>query len=1058
MVKKKFYQSRKFWKRLILSFILIPIILFTLVITIVYFKQDAIVQEIIKTANEDFEGKVKIKGSHIAPFSNFPYISIDLENLEIFEKKLEKKSERIIFVKDTYVGFNLFDLISNNMKIKSIKLNSGNFRIIQHKDGSFNLTNALKSKKPATEVKEDFHLDLKSIKLKEIDISKLNESNNLLVDAFITNAKANFSSKKEHTNIGLNTKFELTLIKNGDTTFIKKKHFNLDTEIDFNQKTEILAFSPTEIELEKATFGFKGKIDIKNEFNLDLHFSGNKPDFNLFMALAPNELQPTLAKFENKGKIFFEASVVGKSLNGATPAINARFGCKNGFFNNIESNKKLDKIGFSGSFSNGHKRNSSTTKFELENFSAKPAAGIFSGKIKVENFDSPNIDMKLVSDFDLDFLSKFVNSTDLKGLSGKIKLTMNFKDIIDLDYPEKSIEKLNESYFSELEVKNLNFKTNDFHLPIKNLNLEATLKGHQAKIKHFNVKIGKSDFNLSGKISDLPAIIHHTNQEVESDLILKSHLIDIHELTLNPKTKKGLDEQIENLKLKLKFKSSAKAITESRSLPIGEFFIEDLYAKMKHYPHILHDFHADIFVENEDFKIIDFSGMIDKSDFHFSGKLFNYNMWFEEKLHGDTKVEFDLTSKKLQFNNLFTYGGENFVPEDYRHEEIKDFKLHGITDLHFNNGLKSTDFKLTQFDGKMKIHPLKFENFNGRFHVEQDQLKIESLKGKIGHSIFNANLNFNLGKNHPKVPNKLSLNASRLDFDELMNYEIKSSSSSKSEKIDHDKVFSIYDFEIPEIAIHMNIDHLNYHKYLLNHFKTDIRTEKNHMIHVDKLQFDAADGHFDISGYLSGKDKQHIYFKPNIKVKNVDLDKFMVKFDNFGQDHLVSENLHGKFSGTITGKIHLHADLVPKIDDSELTIDMTVLNGKLENYAPILAMSDYFQDKNLSKVYFDTLSNVFTLKKSEIEFPKMTINSSLGFMEISGKQKIDGKMDMDYIIGVPWKMIGQVASKKLFNRKNKEEDTNDEEIQYRQKNSKFVYIKMLGDLDDFKISLAKKNK
>jgi hypothetical protein len=79
-------------------------------------------------------------------------------------------------------------------------------------------------------------------------------------------------------------------------------------------------------------------------------------------------------------------------------------------------------------------------------------------------------------------------------------------------------------------------------------------------------------------------------------------------------------------------------------------------------------------------------------------------------------------------------------------------------------------------------------------------------------------------------------------------------------------------------------------------------------------------------------------------------------------------------------------------------------------------------------------------------------------MEITGKQRIDGNMEMDYLIGIPWKMIGQVASKKLFKRKGNTTSENEDEIQYRQKNSKFVFIKITGDLENYKIGLAKKDK
>lgn len=1054
----KFLKRKKFWKRTMWFGLITPVLLFSILVLIVYIKQDAIVKSLVKTANEDFNGTIRIKDSHVAPFANFPYISIDIEKLEVFEGDELTKPKRIININDVYIGFDIFDLLSGNYDVKSIKLSDGDLRIVQHKNNEFNIVKAFESKEPIKSVEEEFHLDLQSIKLERIDISKLNEANDIMVDVFVSQAQTSFVSSKKQLAIDLDSKFELNLIIKGDTTFLKHKHFDVATEIDFDHAKDLLTVEPTEVSLEKATFNFEGKVDFKNEMFIDLHFSGKKPDFNLFLALAPEELAPTLKKFENKGEIFFDATVKGKSTNGHMPSINARFGCDKGYFNNLESGKKLNQIGFKGTFTNGKARNLSTMRFELENFTAKPEAGIFKGKLVVDNFESPDIDMRLNSNFDLDFLSKFMNTPELKGLSGRVDLTMNFRDIIDLENPEKSIKRLNESYFSELKIEKLKFKAEGFNVPINGIDVHAEMNSHEAKIDYLKMKIGGSDINISGSISDLPAIIHHTAIPVETNLKINSRRIDIKELTGGLNAIEPIDEQVENLRLNLKFLSSAKSITESPNLPIGEFFITNLYGKMKHYPHVLHDFHADIFIEDKDFRVLDFSGMIDKSDFHFSGKLKNYNLWFEDKMQGDTRVEFDLTSKLLQFDNLFTYGGEKFVPEDYRHEEVTNLKIHGTTDLHFKNGLKSTDFKLTELKGKLKVHPLSFENFKGRCHLEEGQLTVQDFSGKMGHSVFKINLDYALEKNQKKIPNKLKIEGSRLDLDELMNYnEYPSTSSSNPKHVDHDAVFSIYDFDFQQFKLDVDVKQLNYHNYKLTNFFTVIRTEKNHMVHVDKLDFNAAGGHFDVTGYLSGKDKEHIYFKPVIKVRNLDLDKFMIKFDNFGQDHLVSENLHGTFNGKITGKIHLHADLVPKIDDSELNIDMSVFNGKLENYGPLLALGEYFEEGQLKQVFFDTLTNVFTLQKSKLTIPTMTINSSLGFMEITGSQRIDGPMEMDYLIGVPWKLIAQVAGRKLFGRKSKGQES-ENEIKYRQENSKFLYVRMKGNLEDYSVSISKKPK
>jgi hypothetical protein len=80
---------------------------------------------------------------------------------------------------------------------------------------------------------------------------------------------------------------------------------------------------------------------------------------------------------------------------------------------------------------------------------------------------------------------------------------------------------------------------------------------------------------------------------------------------------------------------------------------------------------------------------------------------------------------------------------------------------------------------------------------------------------------------------------------------------------------------------------------------------------------------------------------------------------------------------------------VPILNEADLQMDVEVVDGRLERYPMLLAMSNYFGDRNLSKVVFDTLRNTFQLRTGVMEIPAMTINSSLGFIEISGRQALD---------------------------------------------------------------------
>lgn len=1044
------------WKKLIGLLLLLPVFLFVVVVAVIYWRQDDVVQELITTANKDFTGLLEIEDSHISPFANFPYVSIDLDHVRVYEDK-SRSAKPILEIDDVYLGFDLLTLLTGEVEIRAIKLTRGTIELVQHRDGTFNITQALTGKEKVEDPGAEFHMDLRKIQLIDIDLLKLNKENNILIEAYIDEAQSRFKTSPGHVLVSLDSRFQMNVIFDQDTTFVKHKHVEVKTQLDFSEETQMLTIQPSELKLEKALFSMSGTIDLDDDMNLDLKFQGSKPNFDLFLAFAPEELTPVLERYDNAGTIYFDASVTGKSLNGHTPTVVADFGCEDAYFNNKVSKKKLDQLYFKGHFSTGALGMTSTMEFSLTDFSARPEAGIFSGNLLVKNFESPEIDMKLRSEFQLDFLAQFLNLEDLQDLKGSVALTMNFHDIIDLANPEKSIEKLNESYFTELDVRNLSFRSSNFHLPIHDLDIRATMDGHAAAIDQFNLKIGESDVSIQATISDLPAILHHTADPVTANLVIQSTRLNIKELTSGDTLKQQpVDELITDLKMNLKFNSSARAFTESPNLPVGEFFIDDLYAKLHHYPHTLHDFHADVFVDNQDFRVVDFTGMIDQSDFHFTGRLRNYDLWFLTEPLGDTQIEFNLTANQLELDDLFSYGGENYVPEDYRHEVFSKLRVHGFADLHFNKGLRSADITLDRVESNMKVHPLRFEKFKGRIQYEDDHLMVRDFSGKLGRSEFTANLHYYLGPDSVirKRDNHFSFTAQRLDFDELFNYTPPPAAGSP---VDHEDGFNLYELPFTDMTYDVDIQHLNYHRYQIENFLTKLRTTRNHYLYVDKLHLEAAGGQVNLHGYFNGSDPNRIYFSPVMQVSNLDLDKLLFKFENFGQDHLVSENLHGQLSGTIRGKVHMHADLVPILDDSELHLDVKVINGRLERYQALDAMNDYFKDKNLERVRFDTLSNQLDLVNGVLSIPAMTINSTLGFIEISGKQDVN--LNMEYYVRIPWKLVTQAAAQKLFGSREASSDQEDA-IQYRDesKRQRFVNLKISGTPDNYQISLAREKK
>ncbi len=1042
--------------------IILSIIVVVLCVTpfIVYKNQQKLTQWAIEEVNKNFNGKLTVEESYVSPFKSFPDITIDLHHVKFYDTK-EALGKPIYEIEDFYLGFDIMQVLKGNYTVRSIQIEGGHLDLVQYPNGDINLLlakNIAESTKDSTQIEpnESFSFQLNELLIKDFDISKINGKDSSQVHIFLEDMSLSFRKEPEHMYTTVETDFLLDLIQGSDTSFFSNKHIHISAILDYNETEALLNIEKGYTSLEQAMFSVIGTVDFDDDFNINLKVKGDKPDFNLFIAFAPEEVAENLKLYKNEGRIYFDASIEGKALNGHKPAVNARFGCENAYFLNTQIDKRVDDLSFEGFFTNGANRSLETSEFHLTNFHAKPDQGIFRGNFIARNLMDPYIAMNLYSELDLDFVSDFLGFDDLEHLSGKIILSMDFDELIDINIPENNLARLKQGIDSELTVKNLSFNIPDYPLPVKNMNAHAEMRDGRIIMDNMAFKLGNSDFKFTGTLNDLPAIFHHHAKPILVDLQAASKKIVINELlSFDPELSAKTDEEITDFSIKLAFESSVDDLLSDNAIPKGEFFIQDFYAKLKNYPHTFHDFDADVVISDSTLILKNFSGEIDATDFHFSGMLHNYAMWLEDEKYGQTHLDFDFHSDQLLLNNLLSYEGENYLPEDYRDEHIRDLKFHGNLMLNYDSVFKAADLDIVGLEGSMKIHPLKIEDFKGRFHFEDEHILVQNFRGRLGKSDFTADLAYYTGEDQQlKIrDNYLKFNAAVLDFDELSNYE----TPAANEQAHHEDAFNV--FEIPFTAMKMDvtIGKLHHHNILLENVQASLRMQEDHYIYLDTLGMQTAGGLLGIKGYFNGSNPEEIYLKSTITAEQLDLDKLLIKFDNFGQDYLINENLHGLLSGTINSTLHVHPDLTPILSDAEAHIEVEINHGSIVNFTPMQAVAEYFKDKNLNYVRFDTLKNTLDLKAGTLFIPSMNINSSIGFMEISGKQSLD--MDMEYFVRIPLKMATQVGLRALLGRKNNEPVDPDQvdDIVYRDmdKRTRFLNLKISGNPDAFDIGLGK---
>jgi len=272
----------------------------------------------------------------------------------------------------------------------------------------------------------------------------------------------------------------------------------------------------------------------------------------------------------------------------------------------------------------------------------------------------------------------------------------------------------------------------------------------------------------------------------------------------------------------------------------------------------------------------------------------------------------------------------------------------------------------------------------------------------------------------------------------------------------HADAFNIFSIPFINFNAAVDIGRIKYRHLGLKNLSTKIRMMANQQLYLDTFGIELAGGKIGARAHFNGSDPNKIYLKSRIRVDNVNLEKLMLKLDYLGQDYVINKNIKGRLSGQVKCYIQIHPDGTPIMDNSEAQIDVNIYDGELDNFTPIQAMSSYFNNKNLNMVRFDTLRNILTFKNNTLSIPTMNINSSLGFLEISGSQAMD--KHMEYYLRIPLKLVTQVGFRKLFGKKQEDVDPDQvDAIQYRDMDKKvhFINLKITGTPDDYKMGLGK---
>ena len=173
---------------------------------------------------------------------------------------------------------------------------------------------------------------------------------------------------------------------------------------------------------------------------------------------------------------------------------------------------------------------------------------------------------------------------------------------------------------------------------------------------------------------------------------------------------------------------------------------------------------------------------------------------------------------------------------------------------------------------------------------------------------------------------------------------------------------------------------------------------------LNQISMQHGGGSMFINGELNQKSNR--YYSSNIQVsmENVDINKVMYAFDNFGQPGISYTNLNGKLSAKASVVMDIDRDMQQRPENMVGTIDFSLKNGALLHYEPMKKIqSVIFKKRNFDEIHFAELKDRLEINNGEVKINRMEIQSTALTMFVEGLYSQQGNTDIS--IQVPLKNL-----------------------------------------------------
>lgn len=530
-------------KKVVLIIIIVfAVILGTLISIPVFFKQ-SILEKTKITINKQLNAEVEFSGFKLSLFRSFPKITIELQNTSITGKG-EFQADTLLFIKTLQAKMNLKSLFNKSERsIEEINFIQPKLNLIVGKTGNANwdvtteteMSTQISDNKP--EMQEDvFTLQLEKIEIENAEIIYNDHEINMLHIFEGVNLSLNGKMYGTSTELKGTGKVERYSVDYDSVRYISNVSLETNALLNVDFEKMDIRIVENELLVNRLPMQVTGLIQMPSDsMFFDLSLRTKDSGFDNFLALVPPGYEDYLKKVKTSGSASVSGTVNGLYFDENYPAFNLKIDVANGNLKYVDLPEEIKNIRADISIEkpqgdldltevrvkNAHleiKNNPVDLTLFLKNLASDPYFdGAFVGKI---NFDQ----------------LKDALPMDSVNVSGTIDANLfakgNYSSVEKEEYDKIKSDGI-------VLLDNFLFDSPNFTQRILIPSGKLDFSPLNVNLTQLNMKVGQSDFNLTGKVYNYLNYIFK-NGTLQGDLQLVSSFVNLNEILRLQKEKNSV--------------------------------------------------------------------------------------------------------------------------------------------------------------------------------------------------------------------------------------------------------------------------------------------------------------------------------------------------------------------------------------------------------------------------------------------------------------------------------------------------------------------------------------